>query len=61
MTTHFISAEIDLKETPIKLSQAIESELQKQGEPLRWAITKVDTDKQTAQVEAIVTKQMTNN
>lgn len=56
MTTHFITAEIDLQETPIKLQQAIETELQKQGEPLRWAITQVDIDKQTAHVEAIVTK-----
>ncbi|ACK69075.1 conserved hypothetical protein [Gloeothece citriformis PCC 7424] len=61
MTTHFISAEIDLQETPLKLHQAIESELQKQGEPLRWAITEVDTDKQTAHVEAIVTTQLTVN
>jgi len=56
MTTHFITAEIDLQETPAKLQQAIEKELQKRGEPLRWAITSVDQDKQTAQVEAIVTK-----
>ncbi|MEA5535909.1 hypothetical protein [Crocosphaera sp. XPORK-15E] len=55
MTTHFITAEIDLQETPLKLQQAIEGELQKQGEPLRWAITSVDSQKQTVQVEAIVT------
>jgi hypothetical protein len=55
MTTHFITAEIDLQETPIKLQQAIEEALQKQGEPLRWSVTQVDQDKQTAQVEAIVT------
>lgn len=57
MTTHFITAEIDLQETPAKLQEAIAKELEKQGEPLRWAITKVDNDKQTAQVEAIVTNQ----
>ncbi len=56
MTTHFISAEIDLQQSPLELQQAIEKELEKRGEPLRWAITKIDTDKQTAQVEAIVTK-----
>ena len=56
MTTHFITAEIALQETPAQLQQAIEKELQKRGEPLRWAITSVDQDKQTAQVEAIVTK-----
>jgi hypothetical protein len=57
MTTHFITAEIDLQETPAQLQQAIEEELQKRGEPLRWAVTNVDTDRQKAQVEAIVTAQ----
>ena len=55
MTTHFITAEIDLQETPLKLHQAVETELQQRGDALRWAITDVDTEKQTAQVEAIVT------
>jgi hypothetical protein len=55
MTTHFITAEIDLQETPVQLQQAIEAELQKRGEPLRWAVTRVDSDRQKAQVEAIVT------
>lgn len=55
MTTHFITAEIDLQETPNQLHQAIEAELQKRGEPLRWAITRVDTQQQKAHVEAIVT------
>lgn len=55
MTTHFITAEIDLQDTSVKLQQAIDAELQKRGEPLRWAITSVDTERQKAQVEAIVT------
>ncbi|BAY11508.1 hypothetical protein [Calothrix sp. NIES-2098] len=55
MTTHFITAEIDLQETPTELEQAITAELQKQGEPLRWAITSVDTEQQKATVEAVVT------
>lgn len=55
MTTHFITAEIDLQESPKQLHQAIEKELKKQGEPLRWAVTGVDTEAQKAQVEAIVT------
>ncbi len=55
MTTHFIEAEIDLKATPLTFEKAVETELQKHGEPLRWAITEVNTEKQTAQVEAIVT------
>ncbi len=56
MTTHFITAEIDLQDTPIKLQQAIEVELKKQGEPLRWAITSVDVEQQSCTVEAVVTK-----
>ena len=55
MTTHFIEAEIDLQQTPLTVKE-VETALQQQGKPLRWAITKVDKAKQTAQVEAIVTK-----
>ncbi|NET44583.1 hypothetical protein [Okeania sp. SIO2B3] len=54
MTTHFINAEIDLQESPNKLTQEIEKELEKRGEPLRWAVTKIDTEKQQAHVEAVV-------
>lgn len=57
MTTHFITAEIDLNESPVQLQQAIEAELQKRGEPLRWAVTSVDAEKQTATVEAVVTQE----
>lgn len=56
MTTHFITAEIDLKESPVELNKEIEAELQKRGEPLRWAITEVDATTQTATVEAVVTR-----
>ncbi|MEH2164269.1 MAG: hypothetical protein V7K38_25280 [Nostoc sp.] len=55
MTTHFITAEIDLQETPAELLEVIETELKKQGEPLRWAVTSVDIDEQKATVEAVVT------
>jgi hypothetical protein len=55
MTTHFITAEIDLQASPIEMQQAIEAELQKRGEPLRWAVTDVDLEQQKAYVEAIVT------
>ncbi|MEA5580319.1 hypothetical protein VB620_03070 [Nodularia harveyana UHCC-0300] len=55
MTTHFITAEVDLQETSTELEQEIEAELQKQGEPLRWAITSVDEAQQKATVEAVVT------
>lgn len=55
MTTHFITAEIDLMESPIETHQAVEAELQKRGEPLRWAVTAVDEEQQKAIVEAVVT------
>lgn len=54
MTTYFITVEIDLQATPGQLRQAVEAELQKQGEPLRWAVTRVDVERQKAEVEAIV-------
>ena len=56
MTTHFITAEIDLKQTPAQLQQSIEQELNKKGEPLRWSIALVDDRQQKAVVEAIVIK-----
>ncbi|MDJ0775346.1 MAG: hypothetical protein QNJ49_18260 [Mastigocoleus sp. MO_167.B18] len=56
MKTHFISTEINLQDNPQKLQIAIETELQKQGEPLRWAITSVDTKQQKVKVEAVVTR-----
>jgi len=54
MTTHFITAEIDLQATPNQLHQEIETELEKRGEPLRWAVTAVDEEQQKATVEAVV-------
>ncbi len=56
MTTHFITAEIDLQANPLKLKRDIETELKKQGELLRWAITGVDKEKQKAKIEAVVTR-----
>ena len=55
MVTQFITTEVNLQATPIALQQAIEAELKKQGEPLRWAITSVDVERQKAFVEAIIT------
>ena len=55
MTTHFINAEIDLQATPVKLQEEIEAELKKRGEPLRWAVTKIDKKREKVQVEAIIT------
>ena len=57
MTTHFITAEIPLPENSEQLQKEIEAELQKRGEPLRWAITEVDRDLQKVTVEGIVTKE----
>lgn len=54
MTTHFITAEVDLPDTAEQLHQAIQEELAKQGEPLRWAVTDVDISRQKALIEAIV-------
>lgn len=56
MTTHFITAEIDLQENPLKLKQEIEEKLTPYGKPLRWAITDIDESKQKVKIEAIVTK-----
>ncbi|MBR8840351.1 MAG: hypothetical protein DSM106950_41775 [Stigonema ocellatum SAG 48.90 = DSM 106950] len=56
MTTHFITAEIELQDTPAELQKIIEVELKKQGEPLRWAITSVDLEQQSCSVEAVVTR-----
>jgi hypothetical protein len=55
MTTHFITAEVNLQADPVETAKAIEAELQKRGEPLRWAVTDVNQEQQTAVVEAIVT------
>ncbi|AUC61224.1 hypothetical protein AA637_08640 [Cyanobacterium sp. HL-69] len=56
MTTHFITAEVDLKENPLKFKKDVEARLNEEGEPLRWAVTEVDKETQKAHVEAIVTK-----
>jgi hypothetical protein len=57
MTTHFIEAEINVQEQPENLQKEIEAELNKHGEPLRWAITNVDRDKERAKVEAVVVRE----
>ncbi|MEO0012968.1 MAG: hypothetical protein RLZZ535_1357 [Cyanobacteriota bacterium] len=57
MTTHFITAEINLQANPVKLNKEIEARLEQSGQPLRWAVTKVDREQQTATVEAIVTRE----
>ncbi|MEI6427879.1 MAG: hypothetical protein WCO45_05735 [Pseudanabaena sp. ELA607] len=61
MTTHFITAEVVVNENQDQLVQAIQTELERHGKPLRWAITQVDTTTQTAHVEAVVTRTSTTN
>lgn len=53
MTTHFISAEVPLEDSALELHQAIATELEQFGEPLRWAITEIKDE--IAHVEAVVT------
>jgi len=55
VTTHFIEAEVTLQDSPVKTRGMIETELETWGEPLRWAVTSVDVERQTAHVEAVVT------
>lgn len=52
MTTHFITAEIDIQASATDLHDQITAQLQTAGEPLRWAVTQVEAGK--AQVEALV-------
>lgn len=54
MTTHFIAAEIELDASTTELQANIEAKLREQGEPLRWAVT--DVQSETATVEAVVLK-----
>ncbi len=55
MITHFISVEIDLQEDIAQLHKSVETELNKYGKPLRWAITAVDSKKGKVTLEAVVT------
>lgn len=57
MITNFINVEIDLQEDNAQLHKSVEVELNKYGEPLRWAITAVDSEKGKVIVEAVVTKE----
>jgi hypothetical protein len=64
MTTHFITAEIEINENQEAIAQVVEQELAKHGEPLRWAIASIEnkvnpstnTTMKVAQVEAVVTR-----
>ncbi|WP_414619765.1 hypothetical protein [Calothrix sp. CCY 0018] len=56
MITDFISVEIDLQENTAQLHKSIEAELRKNGEPLRWAITAVDSQRKKVTLEAVITR-----
>ncbi|WP_165776056.1 hypothetical protein [Cyanobacterium aponinum] len=56
MTTHFISTEIALPANSLILKQEIEQTLNRQGKPLRWAITSVNEIEKKVKVEAIITR-----
>lgn len=56
MQTHFLTLELDLKPAA-ELQSFILMALSQEGEPLRWAITQVDSERRTVQVEAVVTRE----
>jgi hypothetical protein len=64
MTTHFITAEIEINDQQEAIAKTVEQELAKHGDPLRWAIASVDSKvnletnvtTQVAHVEAVVTR-----
>jgi hypothetical protein len=55
MTTHFLTLELDRRESPGELQRSILAELRRYGEPLRWAITQVDPARGKVQIEAVIT------
>jgi hypothetical protein len=55
MTTKFVDLDIPLTPLAQDLLYQVETALRQWGEPLRWAITRVDVQKQLVHVEAIVT------
>jgi hypothetical protein len=56
MKIQFVTAQIDLDGVDGSLLQAIEAALKIQGEPLRWAITAVESE--TALIEAVVLQEL---
>jgi hypothetical protein len=56
MNIESIEIEMEITEARATLDLAIETTLRQWGEPLRWAITAIDRDTNTAKIEAIVIK-----
>jgi hypothetical protein len=54
MANQLVQIEVDLCDSPASLERAIEEELKKWGQPLRWFVLDVDKDRQKVYVEAIV-------
>jgi hypothetical protein len=54
MTIESIELQMDITDLLGSLNTEIEINLQKWGEPLRWAITAVDRQTNIAHIEAIV-------
>lgn len=55
-TTRFIDLDLPLSgSAAADLPHQVEIALRQWGEPLRWAITRIDRSQQTAHIEAIVT------
>ena len=57
MIIESIEIEMDITAVQQDLAGSIELNLQKWGEPLRWAITAVDPATNIAKIEAIVIKE----
>ncbi|MEM7555236.1 MAG: hypothetical protein AAF378_14260 [Cyanobacteria bacterium P01_A01_bin.84] len=55
MIVDFVSTKVDLTKDTVELCKAIEIELEKYGEPLRWAVTAVDLKNGKVIVEGVVT------
>ena len=55
LSTEFVTVTIDQPDCTSVLPQTIVNALQAVGDPLRWAITSVDTEQRKLYVEAVVT------
>ncbi|MBD2096116.1 hypothetical protein H6F90_13290 [Trichocoleus sp. FACHB-591] len=54
MTSCLITIEVVLQDSALELERVIEAELQKQGEPIHWAVTEVDCQRQRVLVGALL-------
>ncbi len=56
MSTSFLTFSLPLHGSPLCVREAIEAALRSHGEPLRWAITAINPEQKTMQIEAVVTQ-----